>query len=96
MGRSTGKDLMKRVLVGMSCDVAIPLPRLAEKLGMSESNVRRALNDMRDLNLVEQLPLPKPTKKSNATPHTKFCQFGWRKCRILGSETLYTAEEIQC
>ncbi|MCK9569668.1 hypothetical protein M0R72_12065 [Candidatus Pacearchaeota archaeon] len=92
----TGKDMMKRVLGGMSFDEAIPLPRLAEKLEKSESNLRRALNDMRELGLVEQLPLERPRKKSNATPHTKFCQFGWRKCRILGSEKLNTSEAIKC
>ena len=93
---STSTVMAKRVLGGMSFDEAIPLPRLAEKLEMSESNVRRALNDMRELGLVEQLPLPKPLKRSYATPHTKSCQFGWRKCRILGSEKLNTATGIQC
>jgi DNA-binding transcriptional regulator GbsR (MarR family) len=92
----TSKDMMKRVLGGMSFDEAIPLPRLAEKLEMSESNVRRALNDMRELHLVEQLPLERPKKRSYATPHTKFCQFGWKKCRILGSESINTKEDIEC
>lgn len=92
----TSTAMAKRILAGMSYEHPIPLPRLAEKLQMSESNLRRALNDMRDLNLVEQLPLPKPLKRSYATLHTKSCQFGWKKCRIVGSETLYTSEAIKC
>jgi DNA-binding transcriptional regulator GbsR (MarR family) len=87
--------MAKRILMGMSYDQLIPLPRLAEKLGMPESNVRRALNDMKELNLVEQLPLPKPLKKSYATPHTKFCQFGWKMRRFVGSDSINTKEEIQ-
>ncbi|MCK9570690.1 hypothetical protein M0R72_17205 [Candidatus Pacearchaeota archaeon] len=93
---STSMAMAKRVLGGMSFDEAIPLPRLAEKLEMSESNVRRALNDMRELHLVEQLPLERPRKKSYATPHTKFCQFGWKMTRFVGSEKLNTAEDIKC
>ena len=87
-----GTGQMKRVLAGMSTETAIPLPRLAEKLEMCEGNVRRVLSDMRELGLVVQVPLERPRKKSNATPHTKFCAFGWQKTVLVAPGTINTSE----
>jgi DNA-binding transcriptional regulator GbsR (MarR family) len=89
-GVGTGK--MKQVLAVMSSDAAIPLPRLAEKLQMGESNLRRVLADMKELGLVVQVLLPRPKKRSYATPHTKFCQFGWQKTVLVAQGSINSTE----
>jgi RIO-like serine/threonine protein kinase len=93
--RSTTHRLMIRILEKMSAE-PIPLPRLAEKLEMPESNLRRALNDMRELQLVIQIPLEREQKNRNALTHIKICHFGWKKTTILGSEKINTSGGIKC
>jgi DNA-binding MarR family transcriptional regulator len=86
----------KRVLNQLPSDRPIQMSDLAERLHMGEGNVRRALADLVILGLVVQLPVPRPLKKSNATPLTKFCRFGWKKVELPGSEKINTKEGIEC
>lgn len=75
----TSNEMMKKVLENLSTDTLIPLPRLAEKMDMQESNVRKALHHMEELGLVKKEPLPPPTKAERAKLHHKPCIFGWKK-----------------
>ncbi len=79
---TTSYRMMKKVLGELAEDTSIPLPRLAEKLGMSESNLRRALYDMEELGLVKKEALPPPTRAEKRKLYHKPCLFGWRRCRL--------------
>ena len=79
----TTNRVMLRILGGMKEEELIPLPRLAEKIEMSESNVRRAMHDMQELGLVIQQPLPRKAHQEYDRPFHKSCSMGWRKTRIV-------------
>lgn len=82
MTSGTTNKVMKRVLDGLKEDKLIPLPRLAEQLDMSESNLRRAMNDMEEIGLVKKELLPPPTRAEKARLLHKPCLFGWRKAPL--------------
>jgi len=81
-GGSTSSRIMKRILKCMSFDDPVPLPRLAEKIGMSESNLRRAMNDMEEVGLVAKEVLPHPKKTDMRKINTKPCLYGWRRTKL--------------
>jgi DNA-binding MarR family transcriptional regulator len=76
---------MKRVLQKLSAENPKPLPVLAKNLQMGEGNLRRALNDMEELGLVEKVDLPKPLLRERRKLNHRPCIFGWKKsalCRL--------------
>jgi DNA-binding Lrp family transcriptional regulator len=82
MTSGTTSRIMKRILDGLKEDELIPLPRLAEKIDMSESNLRRSLYDMEDIGLVKKEILPLPTRTEKARLLHKPCLYGWRKAPL--------------
>lgn len=79
--KGTTSNTMQKILRAMSEDPQ-PLPRIAEKISMSDSNLRRAMSDMEELGIVKKVKLPPPSKRERRCMISKPCMFGWTRTVI--------------
>ena len=66
----TSSRTMIKILYQLSAEKPIPTLELAAKIQMSEANMRRALANMVELELVEKVKLPPPKRSVGKKPIT--------------------------